>query len=231
MKMKSKWLVALMALIMAFSMTACGGGEPAEEPAEEPAVEEEAEIVVPDEIAALRAELEGYAADYAKKLTDDGWGDKYVALLESGEAREYAEYEAIMNVLGDINEELGATYTYALTPLVDEEITYDVEDTNEVDFAITVDPCEDPDDWGEPYDWEIQFTEAWEGAAASARSAWDDTEEVDGSYLCWSAFAPVQDSEGNTVCILGIDYPCVDIVKDFPEWNRDGAEYNGYEGE
>lgn len=228
MKMKSKWLIALLALVMAFSMTACGGSE---EPAEEPAEEAVEEIVVPDEILELRAEVEGYAADYAKQLTDDGWADQYVALLESGEAREYADYETMYDTLSDMRVECGATYIYALTPLVDDEITFDVEDTNEVPFAITVDGCEDPDDWGVEYEWEIQFTEAWEGAAASARSAWINDEVGDNHDICWSAFAPVYDSEDNVVCILGIDYPCADLLNDMPEWNRDADEWCGYEGE
>lgn len=210
-----KLLIAIMALVMAFGLAACGGAE------------EEA-ITVPDEVKAVRAEVEGYAADYAQQLTDDGWGDKYVDLLASGEARDYAEYNDIMQVLWDAREECGATYIYALTPLVDGEITYDVEDTSACEyFAITVDGCEEPDDWGVEYEWEIQFTEAWEGAAASARSAWDNY----GDGYCWSAFAPVYDSEGNVVCILGIDYPCDDLIADFPEWNRDGEEFCGYEGE
>lgn len=205
-----------MALVMAFGLAACGGAE------------EEA-ITVPDEIKAVRADVEGVIGGFAEDLTADGWGDDYAALLASGEARDYAEYDAIMKVLSDYRVESGATYIYALTPSVDGEITYDVEDTTDVPFAITVDGCEDPDDWGVEYEWEIQFTEAWEGAVASARSAWDDS--GDNSYLCWSAFAPVYDSEGNIVCIVGVDYPVTEELADFPEWNRDSEEWCGYDGE
>lgn len=223
MKQKSKWLIALMVFIMAFSMTACGGSE--EEPAKEP-TEEATEITVPKEVLDMRAEVEGYASDYAKKLTDSGWGDQYIKLINSGQAREYADYNAMVNVLSDYRKDCGATYIYALSPDADGKPALSSEDTNKQNFLITVDGCEDPDDWGTVYEWEIQFTEAWEGAAASARSAWDN----DGEGYCWSAFAPVFDSEGNVVCILGIDYPCDDLIKSFPEWNRDGEEWCEYEG-
>jgi len=214
-----KLLIAIMALVMAFGLAACGGG-----------AEEEA-ITVPDEIKAVRADVEGIIGDFAEEITADGWGDDYAALLASGEARDYEGYAALEKVLSDYRVESGATYIYALTPCVDGEIVYDVEAVDEVPFAITVDGCEDPDDWGLEYEWEIQFSEAWAGSVASARSAWDDSEEGDGSYLCWSAFAPVYDSEGNIVCIVGVDYPVTEELADFPEWNRDADEWCGYEGE
>jgi len=212
-----KLLIAIMALVMAFGLAACGGG-----------AEEEA-ITVPDEIKAVRADVEGIIGDFAEEITADGWGDDYAALLASGEARDYEGYAALEKVLSDYRVESGATYIYALTPCVDGEIVYDVEAVDEVPFAITVDGCEDPDDWGVNYGWEIQFTEAWDGATAAARSAWINDEVGDNHDICWSAFAPVYDSEGNVVCILGIDYPCADVLNDYPEWNRDMDEWNGIE--
>lgn len=219
MRKHSKLLIALMALVMAFGLTACGGGE-----AEEAAAPE-----VPEAVQEVKAEASGYVEDYAAQLTEDGWGDQYKALLDSGEARDYADYDAIMQVLWDARVECGATYIYAMTPLVDEAITYDVEAGYAGDFAITVDGCEDPDDWGVNYGWEVQFTEAWDGATAAARSAWINDEVGDNHDICWSAFAPVYDSEGNVVCLLGIDYPCADVLNDYPEWNRDMDEWNGIE--
>ena len=208
-----KLLIAIMALVMAFGLAACGGSEE-----------------VPADVQAVKDQAAGYVEQYAADLTEDGWGDEYAALLASGEARDYAEYNDIMQDLWGARVECGATYIYALTPLVDGEITYDVEDTSACEyFAITVDGCEDPDDWGVEYDWEVQFTEAWEGATATARSAWINDEVGDNHDICWSAFAPVYDSEGNVVCILGIDYPCADVLNDYPEWNRDMDEWNGIE--
>jgi len=201
---------------MAFAMTACG------------AVEEEAPAV-PKDIQNVKEEASTYVETYAKQLTDAGWGDDYVALLSSGEARDHADYESIMEVISDYRAECGATYMYVLTPVVDGEITYDVKKTRDLPFAITVDGCEDPDAWGIEYDWEIQFTEAWEGATAAARSAWINDAVGDNHDICWSAFAPVYDSEGNVVCILGIDFPCAEVLNNYPQWNRDSGSWNGIE--
>lgn len=223
MKKNLKWLIALMVLTMVFLMTACGDSQ--KEPAEESA-KETAEITVPKEVKDKRSEVESYASDYAAKLTDSSWGDQYIDLIQSGKAREYTDYASMVEVLSDYRKDCGATYIYTLSPDVDGKPALSSEDTNKQPFLITVDGCEDPDEWGTEYEWEIQFTEAWEGAAASARSAWDN----DGDGYCWSAFAPVSDSKGNVVCILGIDYPCNELIKAFPEWNRDDEKWCGYEG-
>ena len=127
--------------------------------------------------------------------------------------------------LAGIAEETGALYVYTLTPGTDGVPALDGESGEEGSYLITVDGCDDPDDWATDYGWEVQFTEAWEGTPASARSAWNEEED----FQCWSAFAPVYDSEGNVVCILGIDYPCADVLNDYPEWNRDMEEWNGIE--
>ena len=191
MRKKSKWLIALMALIMALSMTACGGEE-------EPAAP-----------------------------SGDCFADQYVALIESGEARDFADYDAMAAKLAGIADETGALYVYTLTPGTDGVPALDGESGEDGSYLITVDGCDDPDDWATDYGWEVQFTEAWEGTPASARSAWNEEED----FQCWSAFAPVYDSEGNVVCILGMDYPCTDVIADYPEWNRDSEAWNGYEDE
>ncbi|NLD19184.1 MAG: hypothetical protein GX663_02915 [Clostridiales bacterium] len=190
MRKKSKWMIVVMALIMAFSLTACGDSE---EPAE----------------------------------SADCWADQYAALIESGEAREFADYDSMKATLDDIRDESGATYVYAMSPMKDGKPSLDGDATAEGSFAITVDGSEDPDDWGVDYGWEIQFTEAWEGTPAAARSAWNDSD----TEQCWSAFAPVYDEEGNVICLLGIDFPCTDVIVDNPQWNRDGDSWNGFEDE
>lgn len=154
------------------------------------------------------------------------WGDRYVALLDSGEARDYEDYDAMQAELAAIAEEIGATYVYVLTPGTDGVPDIAGKSGEGAHYLITVDGCDDPDPWAENYGWEIQFTEAWEGTPAAARSAWDD-----GGAYCWSAFAPVYDSEGNVVCLLGIDYPCDEVVAANPEWNRDCSDWNGFEDE
>lgn len=192
MRKKSKWLIALMALIMALSMTACSSEE------EAPA-----------------------------GPSGDCFADQYVALIESGEAREFADYDAMAEKLAKIVDETGALYAYTLSPGTDGVPTLDGETGKDGSYLVTVDGCEDPDDWATDYGWEAQFTEAWEGEPASARSAWNEEED----FQCWSAFAPVYDSEGAVVCILGIDYPCTELITDYPEWNRDNDAWNGYEDE
>lgn len=164
--------------------------------------------------------------DKEEAAADECWADKYVALIESGEARDFADYDALKAELDKIREECGANYVYALSPDKDGAPSLDGDTTETGSFLITVDGSADPDDWALNYGWEIQFTEAWDGAPAAARSAWDDE---DGQ--CWSAFAPVYGEDGKVVCILGIDYPCGDTIADYPEWNRDDASWNGFEDE
>lgn len=185
MKMKSKVLVVLLALVLVFSMTACGGDD-----------------------------------------AEATWGDRYVALLESGEARDYEDYDAMQAELAAIAEEIGATYVYTLTPGTDGVPDIAGKSGEDGSYLITVDGCDDPDDWATDYGWEVQFTEAWEGTPAAARSAWDD-----GGAYCWSAFAPIYDSKGNVVALLGIDYPCDEVIAAHPEWNRDGDVFNGFHDE
>ncbi|MFA7662049.1 MAG: hypothetical protein WCX59_04470, partial [Anaerovoracaceae bacterium] len=104
----------------------------------------------------------------------------------------------------------GAYYVYCMVP-----------DENG-DYLITVDGSEEPDDWMVNYGFEVQFGEAWNGEAAAARSGWDDDVPI------WSCFAPVFNSAGEVVAIVGIDLPC-EILDDYPEWNRDRDEWNGLE--
>ncbi len=205
MKRRSKWTIAIISLIMLFSFTACGGSDDNQDS------EKKVDAAIPKETA----------------VSAEDWADKYAAMLESGEARDYADYDAMKATLDEIREECGATYVYALTPGTDGTPDINGEYKEGASFLITVDGGDDPDDWAEDYGWEVQFTEAWEGEPAAARSAWDDSDELQ----CWSAFAPVYDSEGNVVCILGIDYPCTEVIADYPEWNRDADEWNGYEDE
>ena len=167
--------------------------------------------------------MTGCGAGYDEEAT---WGDNYVALLDSGEARDFEGYDAMQAELAGIAEEIGATYVYALTPGTDGVPDIAGASGEDGAYLITVDGCDDPDDWATDYGWEVQFTEAWEGTPAAARSAWDD-----GGAYCWSAFAPIYDSEGTVVALLGIDYPCDEVVAEYPEWNRDGDVFNGFHDE
>ena len=185
---------------------------------------------VPVAVSDMRQLVTDYAAKYAAKLSGQAtWADTYTALLTSEEARDFAEYDALKATLDDIRIATGATYVYVLTPAGSDGKTPDETGvaTEEGSFLITVDGSEEPDDWGVDYGWEIQFTEAWEGTPAAARSAWDNY----GEGYCWSAFAPVYNSNGAVVCLLGFDYPCDEVIAANPEWNRDGDAWNGFEDE
>ncbi len=240
MKKQNRWLLILMCIIMGAAMAflaGCGdsateeAAEDAAEAAEEAAeVAEEsaeaamtfAEAEVPDVVKAKVDEVKAGAEKYAAELTPE-FGDQYVALIESGEGRDYEGYEAMKQKLADITEESGATYVYTLSPAKDGKPSLDGDTSDTGSFLITVDPAEDPDEWGEDYEWEVQFEEAWNGNVAAARSAWADDEE--GKVLCWSGFAPIKDSNDKVVCLLGMDYPANEIL-DYPEWNRDAKEWN-----
>ena len=81
------------------------------------------------------------------------WGDRYVALLDSGEARDYEDYDAMQAELAAIAEEIGATYVYVLTPGTDGVPDIAGKSGEGAHYLITVDGCDDPDPWAENYGW------------------------------------------------------------------------------
>lgn len=219
MRSKSKWkifAIIMSMFLVSAALVGCGGDQ------------EEEEAVMPDEIKELRLEITGYAQEWGDALSGE-WGDEYVALIESGEARAYEGYEAMSAKMEEIKKETGATYVYVLSPV--DEADKDAEggailepklDGNaEGPFVITVDGA-DPDDWGYAYDFEPQFKDAWDGKVVTAGSAWDNAE---GAEPVWSVFSPIKDSEGNVVALLGIDYPA-EVVDEFPEWDRDREDFD-----
>ena len=145
-------------------------------------------------------------------LTGCGGGQEPAGPEEETDILQNQDYLALKETLDDIRIDSGAYYVYMMVP----------NDDN--DFLITVDGSEEPDDFLTNYGWEVQFTEAMEGEPATARSGWDDDVPV------WSGFAPVYNSDGKVVGILGVDFPSPEI-EDFPEWNRDREEWNGAEDE
>lgn len=143
-------------------------------------------------------------------LTGCGGGQEPAGPEEEADILQNEDYLALKETLDGIRIDSGAYYVYMMMP------------NDENDFLITVDGSEEPDDFLTNYGWEVQFTEAMEGEPASARSGWDDDVPV------WSGFAPVYNSNGDVVGILGVDYPSPEM-EDYPEWNRDREEWNGAE--
>ena len=203
MKQCSRWFVILLAVslvIAAFS--GCGNSQKSAEPVLD-------DSKAPDEVQAVMDKVTDLAVGYASQL-DGEFGDNHVALMNSEQGRDFPEYEAMKATLDGFREECGAYYVYCL---------YDVDPADNY-FEITVDGSAEPDDWLNQYETESQFIAAMEGTATPAPSAWDN--DVDDPV--WSAFAPINDSEGKVVAILGIDYPAPEIL-DFPEWNRDSDKF------
>ncbi len=164
---------------------------------------------IPAKVQQVMDKVTELATHYAKKLDGD-FGDKHAALMASGQGQEYKDFAAMKAILDGFRVESKAYYVYCLidgTP-------------NDGHFEITVDGSEEPDDWLNKYETESQFLAAMQGTPTPAPSAWDngDNDPV------WSAFAPIHDSKGNVVAILGIDFPAPEIL-DYPQWNRDSEQF------
>lgn len=200
-----KLLALLLAFALVFAFAACGGGtEPGGEGPEAPDVFE-----MPADLAAfVDAEL-AVIAEIGEAISGE-WADQHAELVAAGDGQDNDLYWELKPTLDDFRVESGAYYVYCMVP-----------DENG-DYLITVDGSEEPDDWMVNYGFEVQFGEAWDGEVAPARSGWDDDVPI------WSCFAPVYNSAGEVVAIVGIDMPC-EILEDYPEWNRDRDEWNGLE--
>ncbi|MBM3146462.1 MAG: hypothetical protein FJ000_01045 [Actinobacteria bacterium] len=176
---------------------ACGGEEPAPEP-ESPTPEPAAQMEEAN--AALGQKVMMMASQAAQALSGE-YGDLHVAVVAAGD-RDNPEYEQIHEALARIKEETGATYVYTLIEVSDEM-------TN---LIVDASVGEDADDYGAEYAMEPQMAAAFAGEPAYAEHTWTDE-----SYgVQKSAFAPLLDSDGEIVAILGIDYPAP-ALEQYPE--------------
>ncbi|MCL1940581.1 MAG: hypothetical protein FWG09_01455 [Synergistaceae bacterium] len=135
------------------------------------------------------------ASDCAKKL-DGAWGDQHAKLIESKKGEDFADYESMQAVVNGFLAGSGATYIYVLYPS---------GPVDSAPFIITVDGSEEADDYGTDAEWEAEIAAAWGGTPTAGDEAWED--EDGGAGLLISAFAPIHDSKGSVVAILGVDYP------------------------
>ncbi len=150
------------------------------------------------------------------------WGTLYTTLLQKGKDTDPQLFKDLQSTLSKIREESKATYVYVLMPIKDGVAS--LEGDIKGKYMLTIDGSKEPEDWGVTYDYEAQFSEAWSGEVAAARSAWND-----GDIQNWSAFAPIYNAEKKVVAILGIDYPATEVIQKYPEWNRDDEKWNHME--
>ena len=184
MRKRFKLLTLLMALLLAFALLAgCGGSGDAS-----------------DELEEILEEAAAFIGARANELPD-WWGDLHVALIESEEAEDFEGFEDLQAVLNGFAHASGFDYIYALYPT-----NPDVPVV--APWMLTVDGSFEAGPFGEEYDWEEGFTAAWEGDVAVADYLWI----TDDGWYALSAYAPVYDSAGEVVAIIGIDYPVPDDV-------------------
>lgn len=140
------------------------------------------------------------AADAAGRLAGE-YADLHPVIVAAGD-RDLPEHDRLHKRLAALRDELGATYVYTLIKVSDDM-------TNLIVDAAVGD---DADEFGTEYEMEPQMAAAFDGQPAYAQHTW-----VDESYgVQKSAFAPLFDSQGEIVAILGIDFPAPELEK-YPE--------------
>jgi len=75
--------------------------------------------------------------------------------------------------------------------------------------------------WAEHHKREHAIQQSWSGTPTADMFArqWGET-------LTWTAYAPILDTAGQTVCLLALEYPS-QLIATYPEWNRMGSSWNG----
>ncbi|MEN1761958.1 copper amine oxidase N-terminal domain-containing protein [Anoxynatronum sibiricum] len=134
-------------------------------------------------------------SEYVKAIAATGslmlngeMGDLHEAIVASGEW-DTPENEAFRAILKEIKEANGVTYVYTL-----------IKSGTDEDPALLISDSDSPDEYGDAYDMESQFLKAFAGEPAYAVHFWDDE-----GIVMKSAFAPIYNSDGQVVAILGID--------------------------
>jgi methyl-accepting chemotaxis protein len=131
----------------------------------------------------IKREAEGFALG-ASLLID---GDLH-QVVEASKDMSSEEYAVIKNNLQKFMEATGVTYIYTL-----------IKSGDGTQFIVDAD-AEEPEDLGSEYDMLPNMNVAFEGAAASDDEIYTDEW---GDFL--SGYAPVRNSKGEVVAIVGID--------------------------
>ncbi len=199
MKKVLQFLGLSLVLVLAMAVVA-GCGQEAAAPEEEEVEVAEVDYDIPENLEAMEMVL-AMVTEKAELLAGGEYGDLHEAIVASG-GREGEEYAKVQGILKEIMTDTGATYVYTLIK-IDDGMTNLIVDASE---------GEDADDYGAEYPMEPQFELAFAGEPAAAKHTW-----VDDSYgVQKSAFAPIYNTAGDVIAILGIDYPAPELEA-FPE--------------
>lgn len=202
-----KWMILILVLSLAvLTFAGCGGDGNGEDNGDD-----NQGVEIPGEIEDFMDKLTGFAAEYALLLNGE-WADTHSEMLASGQGKDHDEYDNLRSTLELFRIETGAESIYFMTDL----------NADDGYFAVTLDGAVKPRTFLDQYEVENEFLMAQSGQPCASLSAWKNQA---GAPL-WSAYAPVYDSDGEVVGILGLDYPVPQNL-DKPEWNRDAEEWNG----
>lgn len=126
--------------------------------------------------------------DVARMVAANLDGDVLERVLEAGEESE--EYSQVLNELRTFLQSGNILYVYTMSYL----------DENNFQFVVDADP-EEPSSPGTAYEMEDEMLRAWNGDACATEEASEDEWGI-----VYSAYAPVYNSAGEVVGIVGVDY-------------------------
>lgn len=120
------------------------------------------------------------------------FGDMHEKIVRDGH-RDSAEYEEFHTVLAAYVDKFKVTYIYTLIKIND-EMTNLIVDAADDEYA---------DDYGAEYEMEPQMVSAFGGTPDYAKDIWKDDD------FGWqiSGFAPLYNSQGKIVALIGVDTP------------------------
>lgn len=115
-------------------------------------------------------------------------GDLHEKIVASGEY-DTIENEAFREILRTIREINDVTYVYTF-----------IKSGTDEEPVLLISEADYPEEYGTEYDMEPQFLIAFSGVPAAAKHIWTDDGDV---YK--SAFAPIYNTAGEVVALLGVD--------------------------
>ena len=146
-----------------------------------------------DANALISAKVKAIAATGALLLHGD-MGDLHEVIVASDEW-DTPENEAFRAILKEIKEANGVTYVYTL-----------IKSGTDDEPTLLISESDYPDEFGDEYDMEPQFLLAFNGTPAAAKHIWVDDEVMK------SAFAPIYNTAGEIVALLGIDMEAPELT-------------------